>query len=101
PPPHSTLFPYTTLFRSKAVERGLLSTEVARQKMAAIVRTTNWQGFDRADLVIEAVIEDLNLKKEVFSELEKRTRPNAILATNTSSLLVRQLQEGLAHPERV
>lgn len=85
----------------KAAQRGILSPDEARQKMAAVGRTTNWQGFDKTDLVIEAVIEDLKLKKEVFSELEKRTRPNTILATNTSSLQVRQLQEGLTHPERV
>jgi 3-hydroxyacyl-CoA dehydrogenase/enoyl-CoA hydratase/3-hydroxybutyryl-CoA epimerase len=85
----------------KAAERGLLAPEEARQKMAAVGRTTSWQGFDQTDLVIEAVIEDLKLKKEVFKELEKRTRPNTILATNTSSLTVRQLQDGLTHPERV
>jgi len=85
----------------KAAERRLLSPEEARQKMAAIGRTTTWQGFDRTDFVIEAVIEDLKLKKEVFEELEKRTRPDTILASNTSSLVIRQLQEGLAHPERV
>jgi len=85
----------------KAAERRLLSPEEAKQKMAAIGRTTTWQGFDQADLVIEAVIEDLKLKKDVFRELEKRTRPNAILASNTSSLVIGQLQEGLAHPERV
>jgi 3-hydroxyacyl-CoA dehydrogenase/enoyl-CoA hydratase/3-hydroxybutyryl-CoA epimerase len=85
----------------KAAARGLLSPQEARQKMAAIGGTTSWQGFDKTDLVIEAVIEDLKLKKDVFKELEKRTRPNTILATNTSSLLVRQLQDGLTHPERV
>src|SRR5207245_2864767 len=85
----------------KAAERGLLTPDEARQKMAAVGRTTSWQGFDQTDLVVEAVIEDLKLKKEVFKELEKRTRPNTILATNTSSLTVRQLQEGLTHPERV
>jgi 3-hydroxyacyl-CoA dehydrogenase/enoyl-CoA hydratase/3-hydroxybutyryl-CoA epimerase len=85
----------------KAAERRLLSPEEAKQKMAAIGRTTTWQGFDQADLVIEAVIEDLKLKKEVFRELEKRTRPNTILTSNTSSLVIGQLQEGLAHPERV
>lgn len=85
----------------KAAERRLLSPEEAKQKMAAVGRTTTWQGFEAADLVIEAVIEDLNLKKEVFKELEKRTRTNTILASNTSSLVIRQLQEGLTHPERV
>jgi 3-hydroxyacyl-CoA dehydrogenase/enoyl-CoA hydratase/3-hydroxybutyryl-CoA epimerase len=85
----------------KAAERRLISDEEAKQKMAAIGRTTSWQGFDNADLVIEAVIEDLQLKKDVFKELEKRTRPNTILASNTSSLVIAQLQQGLTHPERV
>jgi 3-hydroxyacyl-CoA dehydrogenase/enoyl-CoA hydratase/3-hydroxybutyryl-CoA epimerase len=85
----------------KAAERGLISAEEAKQKMAAVARTTTWQGFEKTDLVIEAVIEDLPLKKGVFKELEKRTRPNTILASNTSSLVIRQLQEGLSHPERV
>jgi 3-hydroxyacyl-CoA dehydrogenase / enoyl-CoA hydratase / 3-hydroxybutyryl-CoA epimerase len=85
----------------KAVERRLLSPEEAQQKMAALSRTTSWQGFDQADLVIEAVVEDLKLKRQVFSELERRTRPNAILVTNTSSLVVHELQEGMSHPERM
>ncbi len=89
-----------TLFE-KAVERRLLSANEARNKVAAIGWTTAWHGFERANLVIEAVLEDLNMKRQIFRELERRTRPDAILATNTSSLLVRQMQEGLAHPERV
>jgi 3-hydroxyacyl-CoA dehydrogenase/enoyl-CoA hydratase/3-hydroxybutyryl-CoA epimerase len=89
-----------TLFE-KAVERRLLSANEARNKLAAIAWTTAWQGFDKADLVIEAAIEELNIKRQIFAELERRTRHDAILATNTSSLLVRQMQEGLAHPERV
>jgi 3-hydroxyacyl-CoA dehydrogenase/enoyl-CoA hydratase/3-hydroxybutyryl-CoA epimerase len=89
-----------TLFQ-KAVQRRLLSADDAQNKLAAIGWTTAWQGFDRADLVIEAAIEDLATKRQIFRELEGRTRPDAILATNTSSLQVRQLQEGLSHPDRV
>ena len=85
----------------KAAERGLISAQEANQKMTAVGRTTTWQGFETIDLVIEAVIEDLPLKKDVFKELEKQTRPNTILTSNTSSLVIRQLQEGLARPERV
>ena len=50
---------------------------------------------------IEAIVEDLDVKRAVFQELEQNTAPSTILATNTSSLLVRELQEGLQHPERV
>jgi 3-hydroxyacyl-CoA dehydrogenase/enoyl-CoA hydratase/3-hydroxybutyryl-CoA epimerase len=85
----------------KAVERRLLSSEEAQRKLAAIGKTTTWEGFDRLDLVVEAVLEDLELKRQVFRELERRTAPATLLATNTSSLLVGQLQEGLDHPERV
>src|SRR5262249_49900292 len=52
-------------------------------------------------LVVEAVLEDLELKRKVFQELERRARPSAILATNTSSLSVSLIQDGLQHPKRV
>jgi 3-hydroxyacyl-CoA dehydrogenase/enoyl-CoA hydratase/3-hydroxybutyryl-CoA epimerase len=85
----------------KAVERKVMSAEEARQKLAAIGKTTTWEGFGDADLVIEAVIEDLGMKREVFRELERRTRPQTILATNTSSLSVTALQQGMTHPARI
>lgn len=86
---------------NKAAERGLLPREELAQRLGAIRGTDNWQGFDRVDLVVEAVVEDLAVKRAVFRELERRTRPAAILATNTSSLSVAALQEGLTHPGRV
>jgi 3-hydroxyacyl-CoA dehydrogenase/enoyl-CoA hydratase/3-hydroxybutyryl-CoA epimerase len=89
-----------TLFR-RLVERGRLSADEARKKLVAIGKTTSWEGFGDADLVIEAVVEDVAKKREVFRELERRIRADAILATNTSSLCVQDLQEGLAHPDRV
>jgi 3-hydroxyacyl-CoA dehydrogenase/enoyl-CoA hydratase/3-hydroxybutyryl-CoA epimerase len=85
----------------KAVENRLLGSDIARQKLGAIGRTTQWQGFDQVDLVLEAVSEDLELKRRLFRELERHTQPGTILATNTSSLLVGRLQEGLDRPERV
>ena len=85
----------------KAAERRLLSPEEAQQKLASIQRTTTWEGFGDVDVVIEAAVEELPLKQALFRELERRTRPATLLATNTSSLLVRQLQEGLEHPQRV
>ena len=56
--------------------------------------TLDWEGFDHVDLVIEAAVEELDAKRAVFRELEARTRPGTVLATNTSSLLVASLQEG-------
>jgi 3-hydroxyacyl-CoA dehydrogenase/enoyl-CoA hydratase/3-hydroxybutyryl-CoA epimerase len=86
---------------SQAVGRGVLTQAEAQRGLAAVKGTVAWDGFADLDLVIEAVIEDLELKKKVFRELEAHTRPDALLATNTSSLGVATIQEGLAHPGRV
>ncbi len=88
------------LFR-KAIERKVLTAEEADQRLSAIRGTLKWEGFDTVDVVVEAAIENLNAKRDVFRELEAHTRPATALATNTSSLSVEQLQEGLTHPERV
>ena len=85
----------------KAVERGLLTREELQRRTAGVRGTTRMDGFAEVDLAIEAVIEDREVKRAVFRSLEEKTRPAAILATNTSSLSVAQLQEGLAHPQRV
>ena len=53
------------------------------------------------DVVVEAAVENLDAKRAVFRELDGRTRPAAVLATNTSSLRVGSLEDGLKHPERV
>jgi 3-hydroxyacyl-CoA dehydrogenase/enoyl-CoA hydratase/3-hydroxybutyryl-CoA epimerase len=90
----------TSLFQ-KAVERRLLTEPESVQRLAAIQGTLQWEGFDNVDVVVEAALEDLDAKRAVFRELETRTRPTTVLATNTSSLPVERLQEGLAHPRRV
>ena len=64
-------------------------------------RTEHLQGFGRADLVIEAVAERLEVKRQVFGELAQAVPPTTLLATNTSSLSVTAIAEGLPHPERV
>jgi len=86
---------------AKAVEHRVLSAADAQRKLAAMVRTTSWQGFDSADLVIEAAIEDLAAKQAIFAALEAHVRPTALLATNTSSLQVAQLQDGRTQPARI
>ncbi|MBI1799762.1 MAG: enoyl-CoA hydratase/isomerase family protein [Candidatus Eisenbacteria bacterium] len=69
-------------------------------QMARILPTLELTGFKRADAAIEAVVEDLDVKRRVFGELEVRMRDDALLATNTSSLSVNALADGLEHPER-
>jgi 3-hydroxyacyl-CoA dehydrogenase/enoyl-CoA hydratase/3-hydroxybutyryl-CoA epimerase len=85
----------------KAVERRLLTQEEAEQRLAKVRGTNTWKGFDEVEVVVEAIVEDLAVKQKVFRELEARTKPATVLATNTSSLSVARLQEGLEHPERV
>jgi 3-hydroxyacyl-CoA dehydrogenase/enoyl-CoA hydratase/3-hydroxybutyryl-CoA epimerase len=86
---------------SQAVGRGLVTPAEAQRRLAAIKGTVAWDGFADVDLVVEAVVEDLELKRKVFRDMEARTRPDALLATNTSSLGVANIQEGLSRPERV
>jgi 3-hydroxyacyl-CoA dehydrogenase/enoyl-CoA hydratase/3-hydroxybutyryl-CoA epimerase len=58
-------------------------------------------GADSADLVIEAIFENLQAKQELFARLESRMKPGAVLATNTSSIMLEPLGAKLAHPERL
>ena len=85
----------------QAVERKVLAADESRRQQTAMGRTTTWDGFANADLVIEAVIENLDAKQAVFRELERRAPASTLFATNTSSLLVAKLQEGLANPDRL
>ncbi|HEY7152931.1 MAG TPA: 3-hydroxyacyl-CoA dehydrogenase NAD-binding domain-containing protein [Gemmataceae bacterium] len=88
------------LFR-KAVERRLLTEPESVERLAAIQGTLKWEMFESVDVVAEAALEEIGAKRAVFRELEIHTKQAAVLATNTSSLPVERLQEGLAHPERV
>jgi 3-hydroxyacyl-CoA dehydrogenase/enoyl-CoA hydratase/3-hydroxybutyryl-CoA epimerase len=58
-------------------------------------------GIRRADIIIEAVFEDLTIKENLFRQLENQTKPDALLATNTSSIILEDIQQGLKHPERL
>ena len=71
----------------------MLSKAEAEKRLAAVRGTTAWDGFDDVDVVVEAAVENLDAKRAVFRELDGRTRPTAVLATNTSSLPVGALEE--------
>ena len=62
--------------------------------------TTSLKGFGSTDIVIEAIIEDMQIKKQTFLDLEKIVKPSTILASNTSSLSISEMANGLEHPER-
>ena len=83
-----------------AVKRGRLTAEAAAARMAGVSGGDDYGLLVDTDLVIEAVFEDLAVKKQVFSRLSAVCRPDAILATNTSYLDPEQIGEGIAGPER-
>jgi 3-hydroxyacyl-CoA dehydrogenase/enoyl-CoA hydratase/3-hydroxybutyryl-CoA epimerase len=80
--------------------RGRGGTTERDNQLARVQPTLELTGLKRADVAIEAVVEDLDIKRRVFGELEVRMRDDALLATNTSSLSVNALADGLEHPER-
>jgi len=83
------------------VSKKRLRPDAAGKLQQLITISTDRAPLSAADLVIEAVFEDLDLKRQVFSELEQVVRPDCVLATNTSSLPVSAMAVGLQHPERV
>jgi 3-hydroxyacyl-CoA dehydrogenase/enoyl-CoA hydratase/3-hydroxybutyryl-CoA epimerase len=90
--------------RSLIEERGRRRRVPGRERdgqMARILPTLDLTGVGAADFALEAVVEDLEVKRRVLAELEVRIRPDCVLATNTSSLSIDELARGLAHPERL
>jgi 3-hydroxyacyl-CoA dehydrogenase/enoyl-CoA hydratase/3-hydroxybutyryl-CoA epimerase len=99
-----------SLVRALTTARGLIEERGRRRRLASrerdgqlarILPTLDLTGVGTADFAIEAVVEDLEIKRRVFGELEVRVRENCVLATNTSSLSVTELSRGLARPERL
>ena len=84
-----------------ARRRGLLSSAEAQAGMDRIVPAELPMEMKLVDLVVEAALEKMELKKQIFADLEERTRPDTLLATNTSALSVTEISRGLQHPERV
>lgn len=85
----------------KAVARGKIEAEVRDRAMAALVATTDLGDLADADLVIEAVTEDLSIKKDVFKRLDEIAKPDVVLATNTSTLPVVEMAAMTGRPDRV
>ena len=86
---------------AKLVEKKRMSAESAGRLSLLISGSSDQQVFAGCDFVIEAIFEELSLKQELFKKLEKIVGPECVLATNTSSLSVEAMSQGLEHPERV
>jgi 3-hydroxybutyryl-CoA dehydrogenase len=85
----------------RAVERGKMSEEEREAASARISGTTQLQELARCDLVIEAIVENLEKKQDLFGELAAITRPEVILASNTSSVSITALAAATDRPDRV
>ncbi len=85
----------------KLVEKKRLDGVAAARVKRLITGSLDRGGFADADFVIEAVFENLDVKRQVFAELEQIVTPACVLATNTSSLSVTAMAQQLSHPERV
>jgi 3-hydroxyacyl-CoA dehydrogenase/enoyl-CoA hydratase/3-hydroxybutyryl-CoA epimerase len=88
-------------YNHQLVKLRKLTPGEANLRMQRIAGTLDFSGFAACDLVVEAVVEDLAVKRKVLAEVESHVSPECVLATNTSSLSVTAMAEGLAHPERV
>jgi 3-hydroxyacyl-CoA dehydrogenase len=83
------------------VAKGRLSQEAMDKRMGLFQGITSYDDIGNADIVIEAVFEDMAVKKQVFGKLDKAARPGAILATNTSTLDVNEIAAATSRPQDV
>jgi len=90
----------TDMFDSK-VSKGRISREEADNAIANLVPCTQLGDIADCDIVVEAVLEDLEVKRGLFAELETVVSPSAVIASNTSSLLIADIAARCKHPERV
>jgi 3-hydroxyacyl-CoA dehydrogenase len=86
---------------ANSVKRGRFTQEYADQRMALITPVLSYDDFTRADVVVEAAFESMALKKEIFAELSRVCRPDAVLASNTSTLSIDEIAGATTRPDTV
>ncbi len=86
---------------AKQVQSGRISAEQQSAVLARITPATTYDRFNEVDVVVEAIVEDLNVKRSVLRDLEQHCRPDTIVASNTSSLSISALATGLQRPENL
>jgi 3-hydroxyacyl-CoA dehydrogenase len=84
-----------------SVAKGRMTREAYERTMALITPTTSYDGFDQVDIVVEAVFENMDLKKATFAELGRVTRPDCVLASNTSTLDIDEFARASGRPGQV
>ncbi len=88
-------------FLSKSVEKGKIEAKDKDTIMGRIKGTTNMADLKDVDFLVEAVLEDLDLKKKVFKELDELCRPEVVLSTNTSSMSITEIANATNRPDKV
>src|SRR5215471_2869383 len=83
------------------VARGGLTADEMERRMALIIGVVDLDAVGTADIVIEAVFEEMDVKRRVFADLDRRAKPDALLATNTSTLNVDEIARATARPQDV
>jgi len=83
----------------RQVERRRMERREAEQAMSRIAPTLEYTGFGSVEVVVEAVVERLDVKRTVLAEVEAKVRPGTVLATNTSALPITAIAEALSRPE--
>lgn len=88
-------------FLASGIERGKITQEIADAVVARLHATTSLEQFSDCAVVVEAIVERMEVKKNLFTQLAAIVRPDCILASNTSSLPITELANGIPNPERV
>ncbi|MBF0197465.1 MAG: enoyl-CoA hydratase/isomerase family protein [Planctomycetes bacterium] len=86
---------YSSLFKKRRIKKGAMSLGMQR-----ITSSLDYKGFEKVDLVVEAVVENMDLKKTVLAEMESSLPQQSIIASNTSALSISTMAESLKYPER-
>jgi len=84
----------------KGVEKGRLTQEQVEETLNMIETSADLEGVESCDMVIEVAPEDADLKKKIFKNLDEICKPDAIIATNTSSISITELSSSISKPER-
>jgi 3-hydroxyacyl-CoA dehydrogenase len=84
-----------------SVKRGRLTAEAMNQRLSLIHAQTSYEGFETADIIIEAVFENMALKKQIFGELDRIARADCVLASNTSTLNIDEIASATVRPHMV
>ncbi len=85
----------------RSVKRGRFTSEYVEQRLAMLQPQLTFDGFEEADIVVEAIFENMQPKKDVFAELDKIAKPDAILASNTSTLNIDEIAAVTSRPGQV